>query len=418
MQATFPVSCHSVGLPVLLVVQFLERMAGYMLAVSLVLFLDEHLHLGDGSAARVAGYFFALSYAAAVPGGIITDRFLGASRSVRVAVLCLALGYALTVHGSGWAMVGGAALLIIGSGLFRPSVATIAGAVGTDRGSNGFRWLYFAVNVAAIVAPLAAGMLRSRYGFSVIPAMAATLVALAWLLLWRCRGEIHIHVEARPLTRTVPVSDRAHGLRTLAAFLSVFVLLGIALHQTAGTLLFWVRDDTQRTLLGFRIPPEAFAMLPGALALLYIPLLTLLSRRKYALPPHLILMSGALLSISGYALMIVAAVLRDESTLASPLWLTVCLALLTLSEALIWPLGMRLINTLVPAHRSAQAHGLFCLATAIGYWLAGEVAALWSLWPHAWFFALLAAVCVGALAILSISDLKHAVSTPSDEGQS
>jgi hypothetical protein len=93
-------------------------------------------------------------------------------------------------------------------------------------------------------------------------------LALAWLLLWRCRGEIHIHVEARPLTRTVPASDRAHGLRTLAAFLSVFVLLGIALHQTAGTLLFWVRDDTQRTLLGCTIPPEAFAMLPGALALL------------------------------------------------------------------------------------------------------------------------------------------------------
>lgn len=418
MQATFPVTCHSVGLPVLLVVQFLERMAGYMLAVSLALFLDEHLHLGEGCAARVAGYFFALSYAAAVPGGIITDRFLGASRSVRVATLCLAFGYAFTVHGSGWAMVGGAALLIIGSGLFRPSVATIASAVGTDRGSNAFRWLYFVVNVAAIVAPLAAGMLRTRYGFSVIPAMAATLVALAWLLLWRCRGEIHIHVEARPLPRTVPTSGRAHGLRTLAAFLSVFVLLGIALHQTAGTLLFWVRDDTQRTLLGFRIPPEAFAMLAGALALLYIPLLTLLSRRKYALPPHLILMSGALLSISGYALMIVAAVLRDESTLASPLWLTVCLALLTLSEALIWPLGMRLINTLVPAHRSAQAHGLFCLATAIGYWLAGEVAALWSLWPHAWFFALLAAVCVGALAILSITDLRHAVSAASEERQS
>lgn len=415
MQATFPVSCHSVGLPVLLVVQYLERMAGYMLAVSLALFLDEHLHLGEGSAARVAGYFFALSYAAAVPGGIITDRFLGASRSVRNAVLCLALGYALTARGSGRAMIGGAALLIIGSGLFRPSVATIAGAVGTDRGSNAFRWLYFVVNVAAIVAPLAAGMLRTRYGFSVIPAMAATLLALAWLLLWRCRGEIHIHVEPRPLTSTVPASDRAHGLRTLIAFLSIFILLGIALHQAAGTLLFWVRDDTQRTLLGFTIPPEAFAMLPGALAMLYIPLLTVLSRRKSALPPHLILMSGALLSIAAYALMIVAAVLREGGTLASPLWLTVCLALLTLSEALVWPLGMRLVNTIVPAHRIAQAHGLFCLATAIGYWLAGEVGALWSRWPHAWFFALLAAICVGALAIPIMSGLRQAVSDSANE---
>lgn len=415
MQATFPVSCHSVGLPVLLVVQFLERMAGYMLAVSLALFLDEHLHLREGSAARVAGSFFALSYAAAVPGGIMTDRFLGASRSIRVATLCLALGYALTVHGSGRAMLGGAAFLIIGSGLFRPSVATIAGAVSTDRGSSAFRWLYFVVNVAAIVAPLAAGMLRTRYGFSVIPAMAAALLALAWLLLFRCRGEIHIHVEPLPLTRTVSTSDRAPGLRTLIAFLSVFVLLGIALHQTAGTLLFWVRDDTQRTLLGFTIPPETFAILPGALALLYIPLLSLLSRRRSALPPHLTFMSGALLSIAAYALMIVAAVLRDDSTLASPLWLAVCLALLTLSETLIWPLGMRLIHTLVPAHRIARAHGLFCLATAIGYWLAGEVGALWSRWPHAWFFALLAAICVGALAIPIMSGLRHAVSDSADE---
>lgn len=345
----------------------------------------------------------------------MTDRFLGASRSIRVATLCLALGYALTVHGSGRAVLGGAAFLIIGSGLFRPSVATIAGAVSTDRGSGAFRWLYFVVNVAAIVAPLAAGMLRTRYGFSVIPAMAAALLALAWLLLFRCRDEIHIHVAPRPLTRTVSTSDRTPGLRTLISFLSVFVLLGIALHQTAGTLLFWVRDDTQRTLLGFTIPPETFAILPGALALLYIPLLSLLSRRRSALPPYLIFMSGAFLSIAAYALMIVAAVLRDDSTLASPLWLAVCLALLTLSETLIWPFGMRWIHTLVPAHRIAQAHGLFCLATAIGYWLAGEVGALWSRWPHAWFFALLAAVCVGALAIPFMSGLRHAVSDSADE---
>jgi dipeptide/tripeptide permease len=407
MQATFPVSCHSVGFPVLCAVQFLERMAGYMVAVSLALLLDEHFHVGGGLAACVAGYFLALSYAAAVPGGIVADRYLGASRAVRVAVLFLAGGYAVTLIGSSWAMAGGAALVVIGSGLFRPSVATITGTTNRSGDSDPFRWLYFVVNIAALIAPLAAGMLRARYGWEVILGCASALLWLASVLLHRCRGAVHVAVQPRPTVCTAKASQTPRGRLGLLGLLAVYVLLGVALHQTTGTLLFWARDDTRRVLLSVVIPPEIFAMLPGGLVLLYTPLLAglsrILARRTYRPSPHAQIAAGLVLAIVAYGMMVFAALPWKDSTQRSPLWLVGCLALLTLAEAIAWPLGMRLVGDLVPPHKATQAHGMFSLATALGYWLAGEVGSLWSRWAHAYFFALLALVCAAALGIHVVS---------------
>jgi hypothetical protein len=39
-------------------------------------------------------------------------------------------------------------------------------------------------------------------------------------------------------------------------------------------------------------------------------------------------------------------------------------------------------------------------AHALGFWLGGEVSALWSRWPHARFFGALALGCVVAAALI------------------
>lgn len=403
MQATFPIACHSVEFPVLCVVQFLERLAGYMLVVSLALFLDDSLHLGEGLAARVAGVYLALSYAAAVPGGILIDRMLGPTRALRLAVLLLLLGYVLTLLGSAAALIGSAVVLAIGSGLFRPSVATITGTLGASTGRDRFRWLYLAVNVAALAAPALAALLHARYGWRAIPLASTAFMLLACVLVYARRRDVLFQVASRPAYQLSGAAGDGRRLRALLAFLAVFILIGSAIHQTNGTLLFWTRDATARALLGCTLPPELFAMLPGGLVLLYTPLLTLMMRstdqRNRPMSVRTQIAAGLLISAVAYAMMTVCALLRRDAQLVSPVWVIACLSIVTLSEALIWPLGMRLVGELVPACRVGQAHGLFSLATAIGYWLAGEIGSLWGCWPHAWFFACLVAVCMAALLL-------------------
>lgn len=400
--------CHSVGLPVLCAVQFLERLAGYMIAASLALFLDENLRLGEGRAARFAGYFLAASYAAAVPGGVAVDRVLGAARGVRVAALLLAVGYALACIGSAWALLLGASLLVIGSGLFRPSVAALTGTLRAGGSGEPFRWLYFVVNIAALTAPLLSGVLRAYCGWESIPATAAAVLIASCVLLHRHCG--HAHPLAQRAAPNPTSSASAHKSESsphrisLTAFFVVFLLLGVAMNQSLGTLLFWARDDTSRSMFGLTLPPETFAMLPGGLVLLYTPLLAALSsamtKRRCAFSSHAQVSVGLLCAVAAYALMVPASLLRAAGGApVSSAWLTACLACITLAEALVLPLGMRLVSDLAPPQRVTQTHGLFCLASALSYLLAGEVGGLWTRWPHVYFFALLGMVCVVALAI-------------------
>ena len=52
---------------------------------------------------------------------------------------------------------------------------------------------------------------------------------------------------------------------------------------------------------------------------------------------------------------------------------------------------------------SAAAMGLWMAAVAGGQWLAGEVAAHWSMWSHAVFFLVLAALALAAIVVLALA---------------
>lgn len=64
----------------LCLMEFLERLAGYFVAASLVLYLNESRHLPIGDATSICGWILGLSYEAAVGGGTLLDCCLGARR--------------------------------------------------------------------------------------------------------------------------------------------------------------------------------------------------------------------------------------------------------------------------------------------------------------------------------------------------
>ena len=71
-------------------------------------------------------------------------------------------------------------------------------------------------------------------------------------------------------------------------------------------------------------------------------------------------------------------------------WLIACLTLLVVGELLIGPLALALVLRMAPARFVGVVVGGWYVAGALGYWLAGEIGALWIKWSQMGGLVLLA----------------------------
>ena len=107
-----------------------------------------------------------------LPGGWLADRIIGQRRAVLFGGIIIALGnYALAIP-SLTAFYTGLALIVLGTGLLKPNISTMVGALYTEkdvRRDAGFSIFYMGINVGAMIAPLVCGYLGENinwhYGF-------------------------------------------------------------------------------------------------------------------------------------------------------------------------------------------------------------------------------------------------------------
>lgn len=243
--------------------------------------------------------------------------------------------------------------------------------------------------------------------------LAAGFIVLAWGLLalggscLRKAAAASPHlpvpaVESLPATSQTPMHSTCTG--ALVFVLAVMVIFGAVLSHGYGTLLLWVRDDARRSLLGYVIPPDFFAALPAVFVLLCGPLLQrctqALTSRGLRLDESVKFALGMLLCALAYCLMVAASLVTRGSEPASPLWLVGCKIALALGELLGVPVALALAESLARARTKGLTLGLSYGAHALGFWLGGEVSALWPTCSHTTYFALLAAGCLGAAVLI------------------
>lgn len=159
---------HPPGFYVVCLAVLCERLAAYILASSAVLMLCERYGYARADALRLAGMVNAVSYLGTLPGGLTSDRVLGAHRALRISVMLLALGYAaLTLSGrlALWLSLG---LLVLGSSLFKPATqASIAELYApTDPRLDAAQIIfYLAINSGAALGGLGAGVIIRSNGW-------------------------------------------------------------------------------------------------------------------------------------------------------------------------------------------------------------------------------------------------------------
>jgi proton-dependent oligopeptide transporter, POT family len=164
-----------------------ERFTYYGMRAVLVLFLVAAVSSGgfgidDKTATAIYGLYTAGVYLAALPGGWIADRLIGAQHAVLAGGLAITLGnslLALSTSPRGFYI--GLVVIVLGVGLLKPNVSAIVADLYPEGGARldaGFTIFYIGINVGGLLGPLVTGYAQAYFGLRAGFAAAACFMAV------------------------------------------------------------------------------------------------------------------------------------------------------------------------------------------------------------------------------------------------
>ena len=168
---------HPRGLSTLFFTEMWERFSYYGMRALLMLFMVASVQKGGlgfptSKAGSVYGLYTALVYLVTLPGGWIADRIAGQRRAVLWGGVIIAAGHFSMAIPRVDTFYLGLALVVVGTGLLKPNVSTMVGALYAEddaRRDAGFSIFYMGINIGAMIAPLVCGYLGENinwhYGF-------------------------------------------------------------------------------------------------------------------------------------------------------------------------------------------------------------------------------------------------------------
>jgi proton-dependent oligopeptide transporter, POT family len=185
---------HPRGLATLFFTEMWERFTYYGMRAVLVLFLVGAVASGgfgidDKTAAAIYGLYTAGVYLAALPGGWIADRLIGARRAVLVGGVLIALGNTLLAAStSARGFYLGLVVIVLGVGLLKPNVSAMVAELYPEGGARldaGFTVFYMGINLGATLGPIFTGeaqeLIGPRAGFGVAAVFMAAGVLQYYL---------------------------------------------------------------------------------------------------------------------------------------------------------------------------------------------------------------------------------------------
>ena len=186
---------HPAGLFVLFFTEMWERFSFYGMRVLLVNFLTMAVvgvdFPGWGWTSENAGALFGtyagLLYITPIAGGLLADKLIGYRWAVVIGAFIMTLGHASMAFETELSLYVGLALLVIGTGFFKPNMTSIISEMykGHENKKDGaYTIFYMGVNAGAFFGLMLCGWLAERYGWSYGFGLAGIFMLLGTAQFW------------------------------------------------------------------------------------------------------------------------------------------------------------------------------------------------------------------------------------------
>ncbi|MFD0863698.1 peptide MFS transporter [Sungkyunkwania multivorans] len=294
---------HPAGLFVLFFTEMWERFSFYGMRILLVLFLTAPLVSDNPGwdwprehALSLIGTYASLLYLTPIIGGYIADKFTGYRWAVVIGCLIMTLGHASMALETTASFYLGLALLIIGTGFFKPNITSIISEMykGKESKKDGaYTIFYMGVNAGAFFGMMLCGYLAENFGWSWGFGLAGIFMMFGMLQFWLA-GPLFGSIGAKP-TKTYEVElpqnineespslveekEAAEKLNPFTMFDKILIVL-----SSVGGLLYLFNDPLEKieniNLLPFEVGSLSGSniVVLGALVLFLILLITRVSR--------------------------------------------------------------------------------------------------------------------------------------------
>ena len=185
---------HPAGLFVLFFTEMWERFSFYGMRVLLVNFLTMAVigynpgwEWTAANAGALFGTYAGLLYLTPILGGIIADKLTGYRWAVVIGALIMTLGHASMALETEASLYVGLALLVIGTGFFKPNITSIISEMykkNPEKKDGAYTIFYMGVNAGAFFGMMLCGYLAERVGWSWGFGLAGIFMLLGTLQFW------------------------------------------------------------------------------------------------------------------------------------------------------------------------------------------------------------------------------------------
>lgn len=185
---------HPSGLFVLFFTEMWERFSFYGMKMLLILFLTASMTSDNPgwewsreNALALIGTYGSMLYLTPLIGGYVADKFTGYRKAVILGCIIMTLGHAAMAFETKLGLYGGLALLIIGTGFFKPNITSIISEMykGKDDKKDGaYTIFYMGVNSGAFFGMMLCGYLGETEGWSYGFGLAGIFMLLGCLQFW------------------------------------------------------------------------------------------------------------------------------------------------------------------------------------------------------------------------------------------
>jgi POT family proton-dependent oligopeptide transporter len=212
----------------------------------------------------IYGLYTAMVYLMGVPGGWVADRILGQRHAVLYGGIIIALGhFSMAIPGLP-TFYFGLALIVIGTGLLKPSISTMVGQLYREndhRRDAGFSIFYMGINIGAFISPLVCGYVGQtinwHWGFG-LAGIGMTLGLIQYVLGGKFLGEAGLYpvpsenpaAQKRTLVLGIVGGTAAFGVLALLSVTGVIQLTAEGIANAVGILLIVLSVGVFGWLLG------------------------------------------------------------------------------------------------------------------------------------------------------------------------